>query len=83
VFCADGNKLTGNTFATLKKVAKTAAEKKVEAANLKLLKNYTGTVEISVKRWRTWPTTAKNKTGNGNVGKTIPATKNINTLTLG
>ena len=83
VFCADGNKLTGTTFGTLKKVAKTAAEKKVEAANLKLLKNYTGTVEISVKRWRAWPTTAKNKTGNGNVGKTIPATKNINTLTLG
>jgi hypothetical protein len=83
VFCADGNKLTGTTFGTLKKVAKTAAEKKVEAANLKLLKNYTGTVEISVKRWRAWPTTAKNKTGNGLTGKTIPATKNINSLTLG
>jgi hypothetical protein len=50
---------------------------------LKALKNYTGDVTITVKRWRAWPTTMKNRKGNAGTGKTIPATKNINTLTLG
>ena len=82
-FCSDTSKLNGTSFASLKKASKTSTEKKNEAAALKALKNYTGDVTITVKRWRAWPTTMKNKTGNAGAGKTIPATKNINTLTLG
>lgn len=81
--CADGSKLTGTSFATLKRVAKTSAERRVEAANYKLLKNFTGDVTITVKRWRAWPTTAKNKKGNPLTGKIIPAVTNKYTLTLG
>jgi hypothetical protein len=83
IVCADGSKLTGTSFATLKRVAKTSAERRVEAANYKLLKNFTGDVTITVKRWRAWPTTAKNKKGNPVTGKTIPAVTNKYTLTLG
>ncbi len=82
-FCVDTFKVTGTTFGALKKVAKTSTEKKNEAAALKALKNFTGDVTITVKRWRAWPTTMKNKAGNTGTGKTISATKNVNTLTLG
>lgn len=90
-FCADTNKIKnataqnpfGTSFVTAVKAAKTTAEKKSEANALKALKNFTGSVTISVKRWRAWPTTMKNKTGNAGTGKTISATKKVNTLTLG
>jgi hypothetical protein len=74
----------GTNFAvSVVKANKTTAEKNSEKAALNALKGFTGDVTITVKRWRAWPTTMKNKTGNAGVGKTIPATKNINTLTLG
>ena len=82
-FCSDTSKLTGATFSTVKKVSKTSAEKKAEANALKALKGYTGDVTITVKRWRAWPTTMKNKKGNAGTGKTISSTRNIDTLTLG
>jgi hypothetical protein len=90
-FCTDTSKIKGSTvqnpfgtsFATAVKTTKTSTERKNEAAALKALRNFTGDVTITVKRWRAWPTTMKNKKGNAGTGKTIPATKNINTLTLG
>lgn len=91
-FCTDTTKLKsatvlnpfGSSFAVAGvKANKTTAEKNSEKAALNALKGFTGEVTITVKRWRAWPTTMKNKTGNAGVGKTIPATKNINTLTLG
>lgn len=91
-FCTDTVKLKsatalnpfGTNFAvSVVKANKTTAEKNSEKAALNALKGFTGDVTITVKRWRAWPTTMKNKTGNTGVGKTIPATKNINTLTLG
>ena len=91
-FCADTSKLKsatalnpfGSNFAvSTVKASKTAAEKNSEKAALNALKGFTGNVTITVKRWRAWPTTMKNKVGNAGTGKTIPATKNVNTLTLG
>jgi hypothetical protein len=79
-FCTDKNKLTGTTFSTLVKGAKTSQEKSAEAAALAVLKAGGMTnIVITVKRWRANPVTLTNKTA---ANKTISATTRTTTLTL-
>jgi hypothetical protein len=47
------------------------------------LKNFTGTVSIEIKRFRAWPTTGVNVTGDKKNGKKIPVTTRTTSVTLG
>lgn len=85
--------LTRGNFAKIKPSAKDAkaaatvsGSKKYEAAALAQLKGFTGQVTIEIKRFRAWPTTGVNFTGDKSKvtgGKKIPVTTRTTRVTLG
>ena len=89
-FCTDAKKLSipasldgKANFAKLKSVPKTTAEKAAEKISFGALKGFTGTVTITVTRYRAWWSTLLNVTGDKGNGKKIKATKRVTVVTLG
>jgi len=81
--------LTPANFAKIKPSAKDAkaaatvvGSRKYEAVAFAALKNFTGTVSIEIKRFRAWPTTGVNITGDKKNGKKIPLTTRNTSVTL-
>ena len=97
-FCTDANEIKSSlftnvvlnptNFAKIKPSAKvagavgTVGTKKYEAAAFPQLKNFTGTVSIEIKRFRAWPTTGVNVTGDKKTGKKIPVTTRNTSVVL-
>ena len=97
-FCTDANEikstlftnvaLTPTNFAKVKPSGKatgavgTVGTKKYESEAFKKLKNFTGPVSIEIRRFRAWPTTGVNVTGDKKTGKKIPVTTRNTSVVL-
>lgn len=74
--------LTKANFILIKPINKSAAELKAEKKALAALKGFTGQVDLTIVRYRAWPTTMYNVSGFDGLGDKLPVTTRTTSVIL-